>query len=181
MRLVKTWLLPIVLGALIDGVSEVLKFVGGNFPKQVSDGKLMERMPWDNLLLLLFVATVMTVVLYFLMSTFVKFESHNLSIKIAILVVTLVFLGSTNLWEVLLERGAMRASYDEISTETTFTQVKNKFNRSGSLSYQGEYSLSVPDAFAYSLRYEVPKAFGETTMMFYFGKDWKVVKKTWRD
>jgi len=181
MRSVKTWLLPIVLGALIDGVSEVLKFVSGNFPKQLSDGRLMERMPWDNLLLLLFVATVMTVVLYFLMSTLVKFESHNLSIKIAILVVTLVFLGSTNLWEVLLERRAMRASYEEVSTHTTFTEVKNKFNRSGSFSYQNEYPYGVPDDFAYSLRYEVPKAFGETTMMFYFGKDWKVLRKTWLD
>lgn len=183
MRFAKLWLFPIVLGIAIDGVSELLKKVGGFIVKEISD-RMKYDLPvsWDAIVGLLFMIVAVIFALYFLTKTYSKFESHEPGTRTAVLVLTLVLIGSTNLWAILLERPEIRKSYDEVTPNALLNDVKNKFaGEHPIVSLAGENNYGCTQPCKTSLLYVVPKIFGETFMTFDFDANNRLLRKDWLD
>jgi hypothetical protein len=106
--------LPIITAVLIDGISEALKGLGTFITKEISDVVMFRRVDWDGVFALVVGTGAMVLALYFVIKKFARYESHNLAERASVLAVALIVLGSTNLWEVALQRPTMRDKYNEI-------------------------------------------------------------------
>jgi hypothetical protein len=179
------FLVPIIAAVLIDGISEALKGLGTFIVKEISDDVMLSRVDWDGAGVWLMGTVAMIVLLYFVLRGFSRYESHNLGARTAVLVVTLILIGSTNLWEVVLERPTMRKMYDEVVPgKSSLQDVGRKFlanwNQSVSFHSDDQFGLCINDC-SFALIYTVPKVFGEGRMKLDFDANKTVLRKRWYD
>jgi hypothetical protein len=179
------FLLPTVAAVLIDGISEALKGFGTFIVKEISDDVMLRRVDWDGVFALVMGIGAMIVALYFVIKKFARYESHSIRERAAVFAVVLIILGSTNLWEVALQRPTMRAKYDEIVPgQSSLQDVRKKFlanwNQRVYFHEDEPSGLCVNDC-SFALVYDVPKVFGEGSFKLDFGNNKKVLRKKWYD
>jgi|SRR5579872_2178992 hypothetical protein len=176
--------LPIIAAVLIDGISEALKGIGTFIAKEISEDVMLRRVEWDGVFALMVGTGAMTVALYFVIKKFARYESHNLGARAAVLAVTLIVLGSTNLWEVTLQRPTMRDRYNQILRGQSLEDVEKKFlaswNQRVYFHTDGPFGLCVNDC-SFALVYDIPKIFGEGWFKLDFDGNKKVLRKEWYD
>jgi hypothetical protein len=177
--------LPTIAAVLIDGISEALKGFGTFIVKEISDDVMLRRVDWDGVFALVMGTTAMIVALYFVIEKFARYESHNLRERAAVLAVALIILGSTNLWEVALQRPTMRDKYNEILPgQSSLQDVRRKFlanwNQRVYFHTNETSGLCVHDC-SFALVYDVPKMFGEGSFKLDFDANDKVLRKEWYD
>ena len=179
------FLLPAIAAVLIDGISEALKGFGTFIPKEVSDNVMLRSVDWDGLFALVMGTAAMIVALYFVMKKFAKYESQNLGERTTVLAIVLIILGSTNLWEVVLQRPTMRDKYNEILPgQSSLQDVRKKFlanwNQRVYFHTDEPSGLCVNDC-SFALVYDLPKIFGEGWFKLDFDANKKVLRKEWYD
>jgi hypothetical protein len=177
------FLLPIIAAVLIDGISEALKGLGTFITNEISDDVLLKRVEWSSVSELAIGTVVMIVTLYFILQKFARYESHNLGERAAILAVVLIILGSTNLWEVALQRPMMRDTYNKIVPGRSSFQDVQKIslaNWNKRVDFNEPSGLCVNDC-SFALIYDVPRIFGEGWFKVDFDTNKKVLRKTWTD
>ena len=177
--------LPTIAAVLIDGISEALKGFGTFIVKEISDDVMLRRVDWDGVFALVIGTGAMTVALYFVIKKFARYESHNVGQRAAVLAVALIILGSTNLWEVALQRPTMRDKYNEIMpSQSSLQDVRKKFlanwNQRVYFHTDEPSGLCVNDC-SFALVYDVPKIFGEGSFKLDFDANKKVLRKNWYD
>lgn len=177
--------LPTIAAVLIDGISEALKGFGTFILKEISDDVMLRRVDWDGVFALVMGTGAMIVALYFAIKKFARYESHNLGERAAVLAVALIILGSTNLWEVALQRPTMRDKYNEILPgQSSLQDVRKKslanWNQRVYFHTDEPSGLCVNDC-SFALVYDVPKLFGEGSFKLDFDANKKVLRKKWYD
>jgi hypothetical protein len=177
--------LPAIAAVLIDGISEALKGFGTFTVKEISDDVMLRRVDWDGAFALVMGTGAMIVALYFVIKKFARYESRNLGERAAVLAVALIILGSTNVWEVALQRPTMRAKYDEILPgHSSLEDVRKKFlanwNQRVYFHTDEPSGLCVNDC-SFALVYDIPKVFGEGSFKLDFDTNKKVIWKKWYD
>ena len=176
--------LPIIAAVLIDGISEALKGFGTFIAKEISDDVVLRRVAWDAVFAFMVGTGVMIAALYFVIKKFARYESHNLGERAAVLAIALIILGSTNLWEVALQRPIMRDRYNEILPGQSLEDVQKKvfasWNRTVHFHTDEPSGLCVNDC-SFALVYDVPKMFGEGWFKLDFDANKKVLRKKWYD
>ena len=177
--------LPTIAAVLIDGISEALKGFGTFIVKEISDDVMLRRVDWDGVFALVMGTGAMIVALYFVIKKFARYESRNLGERAAVLAVALIILGSTNLWEVAVQRPTMRDKYNEILPgQSSLQDVRKKFlanwNQRVYFHTNETSGLCVNDC-SFALVYDVPKMFGEGSFKLDFDTHEKVLRKEWYD
>jgi hypothetical protein len=177
--------LPIIAAVMIDGISEALKAFGTFIVKEISYAVMLTRVDWDGVFALVIGTSAMIVALYFALKKSASYESHNVGKRVEVLVVALIFLGSTNLWEVALQRPTMRDRYNEILPgQSSLQDVNTKFlaswNQRVYFHTDEASGLCVNDC-SFALVYDVPKIFGEGLFKLDFDVNKKVLRKKWYD
>jgi hypothetical protein len=170
---------------MIDGISEALKAFGTFIVKEISYAVMLTRVDWDGVFALVIGTSAMIVALYFALKKSASYESHNVGKRVEVLVVALIFLGSTNLWEVALQRPTMRDRYNEILPgQSSLQDVNTKFlaswNQRVYFHTDEASGLCVNDC-SFALVYDVPKIFGEGLFKLDFDVNKKVLRKKWYD
>ena len=175
--------LTVVAAILIDGISELLKPLGTIVVREISDDVMLRRMDWGGVLALTVGSIFMIGLLYFVIKGFAKYESDNLGARTAVLAGTLILIGSTNLWEVALQRPEMRNMYDAITPGQSSLQDVDRisfasWNRSVYF-HSNEPSGICTGSCSFAFVYSVPKIFGEGLMELDFDVNKKLVRKNW--
>ena len=177
--------LPTIAAVLIDGISESLKTFGTFIVKEISVDVMLGRVDWDGVFALVMGTGAMIVALYFVIKKFARYESRKPGERAAVFAVALIILGSTNLWEVALQRPTMRDKYDEIVPgQSSLQDVRKKFlanwNQRVYFHNNEPSGLCVNDC-SFALVYDIPKIFGEGWFKLDFDGNKKVLRKEWYD
>ena len=175
--------LPFVGAVLIDGLSEALKAIGDNINSLIRYGQLMDSVDWSGAGMLVIVVIVLTVGLYFVLKKSAKYESKSLAVRTLALVVSLLLVGSSHLWSVLLERSVMHDMYKELKPGTvSLCDIDHKFpvgwNKRIEF-HSDDPTDRCTKTCSFMFIYPVAELFGEGEMTFKFGADKRILEACW--
>jgi hypothetical protein len=176
-------LLPVIAAVLIDGLSEALKTFGTFIDSTVSLDALLQRMDWEGAFIAIMGIAVLAVALYFALRSFAKYESENLAMRTAVLVLALILVGASHMWPVIFDRSLMHDMYGEINPgKTTLHDIDTRFlaDWNKSISFHSDDPTDrCTNACSFAFVYSVPKLFREGDITLKFGADKTILQKCW--